>query len=128
MHFEHAAMNVPDPQAMAQWYVRNCGLRTVVATTTPPYVHFLADVTGRVIFELYANPKAVIPDYASQHPLVLHLAFAVEDVDKTKAHLLEAGATEFSDETQANGSRLVMLRDPWGVPLQLVKRTVPLGA
>lgn len=128
MHFEHAALNVPDPQAMAKWYVDNCGLRAVVATDAPPYMHFMADVTGRIVFELYANPKAPIPDYATQHPLVLHLAFAVEDIDANKARLLSAGATEISDETQANGNRLVMLRDPWGIPLQLVMRKVPLGA
>lgn len=128
MHFEHAAFNVPDPQAMAQWYVKHCGLRIIVATDEEPYMHFVADATGRIIFELYANPKAPIPDYASQHPLVLHLAFAVEDIGATKSALLNAGATEFSDETQPNGNRLVMLRDPWGIPLQLVSRKMPLGA
>ncbi len=127
MHFEHAALNVPDPKAMAKWYVDNCGLRVVVANDSPPYMHFMADVTGRIIFELYANPKAPIPDYLEQHPLVLHLAFAVENIGETKARLLSAGATEFSDETQANGNRLVMLRDPWGIPIQLTSRIVPLG-
>jgi predicted enzyme related to lactoylglutathione lyase len=91
-------------------------------------MHFLADATGRVLFELYANPLAPIPDYPSQHPLVLHLAFAVSDMEAAKARLLEAGATEFSDATQPDGGRLVMLRDPWGIALQLVQRGTPLGA
>jgi catechol 2,3-dioxygenase-like lactoylglutathione lyase family enzyme len=124
MHFEHAALNVPDPKAMAQWYSENCELRVANAATAPPY--FMADVTGRVILELYHNPKAPVPDYADQHPLVLHIAYAVDDIDATKTRLLNAGATLFSEETLGNGSVLVMLRDPWGVPLQLVKRGVPL--
>ena len=128
MVFEHVALNVPDSRAMAAWYTTHCGLRIVHAGGTPPYMHFVADSTGRVIMELYTNPKAPVPDYAAQHPLVLHIAFTVADTEATKARLLEAGATPFSDETLPNGSRLVMLRDPWGIPLQLVRRSKPLGA
>ena len=127
MHSEHAGFNVPDPVSMARWYVDNCDLRIVVANDTSPYMHFVADVTGRIVFELYANPLAPIPDYASQDPLVLHLAFAVNDMTATKERLLTAGATEVSDTTQPNGTRLAMLRDPWGIPLQLTSRSVPLG-
>ena len=128
MVFEHVALNVPDSRAMAAWYTTHCGLQVVHAGETPPYVRFVADSTGRVIMELYTNPKASVPDYAAQHPLVLHVAFAVSDIEATKARLLQAGATLFSDETLPDGSRLVMLRDPWGIPLQLVKRNKPLGA
>jgi len=128
MHFEHVGFNVPSPIAMAMWYVDNCDLRIVVANDTSPCMHFVADITGRIIFELYANPLAPIPDYASQDPLVLHLAFAVDDMTATKARLLAAGATEVSDVTQPSGTRLVMLRDPWGIPLQLTSRSVQLGA
>jgi len=128
MHFEHVAFNVPDPRAMAQWYVNNCGMRIVRSTDGPPYMRFLADATGRVIFELYANPKAPIPDYTAQDPLVLHAAFAVEDMTATKARLVAAGATPISDELLADGTRLVMLRDPWGCSLQLAQRGTPLGS
>lgn len=127
MHFEHAGFNVPDPAAMAKWYVDYCDLRIVVANDASPQMHFVADITGRIIFELYANPLAPIPDYANQDPLVLHLAFAVDDMTATKEKLLAAGATEVSDATLPNGTRLVMLRDPWGIALQLTARGVPLG-
>ncbi len=128
MHFEHVALNVPDPKAMAQWYVDHCAMRVIRYVDGPSQTHFVSDATGRVVFELYANAKAPIPDYARQDPLVLHVAFAVEDVATTKARLIGAGATEVSDEVLADGTRLVMLRDPWGVPLQLAQRGVPLGA
>lgn len=128
MYFEHVALNVPDPRAMARWYVDHCGLRVVVSEDTSPYMHFLADATGRIILELYANPAAPIPDYPNQPPLVLHVAYAVDDMEKTKGELLDAGATLVSEATSDDGTVLVMLRDPWGLPLQLAQRGVPLGA
>lgn len=126
MHFEHAALNVPDPKAMAEWYVIHCGAHLVSAKDDPPYTRFLSDSTGRVILEIYSNPEAPIPNYAAQHPLVLHIAFTVEAIDRDRDRLLDAGAELYAEETLDNGSRLVMLRDPWGVPLQLVKREVTL--
>lgn len=127
MYFEHAALNVPDPRAMAAWYIEHCGLHVVRSIDVPPYMHFLADATGRVILEIYANPKAPIPDYASQEPLMLHIAYAVEDAGKVKDALLAVGATLCSDTgTSEDSTRLVMLRDPWGIPLQLCQRGTPL--
>lgn len=126
MHFEHAALNVPDPKAMAAWYVMHCGAHLVSTQDGPPYTSFLADTTGRVILEIYANPEAPIPDYRTQHPLCLHIAFAVEDIDAERDRLIDAGAELYAEQELDNGSRLVMLRDPWGIPLQLVRRGVPL--
>jgi glyoxylase I family protein len=123
MKFEHAALNVPDAQAMAAWWIKHCGMR-YVREGGPPF--FLADASGRTILELYSNPAAPIPDYAAQHPLVLHIAFAVQDANATRDRLVAVGATSVSDVTHADGTQLVMLRDPWGVPLQLVKRETPL--
>jgi glyoxylase I family protein len=61
------------------------------------------------------------------HPLVLHIAFAVEDVDETRAKLIAAGATAEGEVTRPeNGDLLAFLRDPWGIPLQLASRGQPL--
>jgi glyoxylase I family protein len=123
MYFEHAALNVPDPRAMATWYVQHCGLHVVRSIDNSPYMRFLADATGRVIMEIYNNPIAPVPDYAQQHHLILHIAFAVDDAGKTMDSLLAAGATLISDSgLSAENTRLVMLRDPWGIALQLCQR------
>lgn len=127
MYFEHVAMNVPDPTAMADWYVRHCGLRSVQSKNDAPYTQFLADSTGRIMLEIYENSSAPIPDYASQDPLVLHIAFAVNGIESAKSHILGAGATLVSQQQMANGTVIVMLRDPWGLALQLVQRGAPLG-
>src|SRR4051812_45192108 len=123
---EHIAWNVADPASMAQWYVANLGMRILRNSTTAPHVHFLSDASGRGVIEIYNNADDAIPDYAAQHWLRFHLAFDAPDPDAARDALVAAGATFVSDQTMSDGSRLLMLRDPWGLPVQLCKRTQPL--
>jgi glyoxylase I family protein len=125
MKFEHFAINVPDVRAQARWYVENLGMTVARSREDAPYTHFLADETGRVIVELYSNPSAAMPDYTAQHPLVFHIAFVATDARAVRAKLEQAGAKLFVEETTPDGSLLVMMRDPWGVPLQFCQRTKP---
>jgi len=126
MKLEHVALNVSDPVAMASWYTRHLGLEIVRGQETAPYTHFLRDSGGNMMIEIYKNPPDQVPDYGKMNPLVLHVAFVTLDPDKDKARLLEAGATGVQDETLADGSRIVMLRDPWGLAIQLCKRAKPM--
>lgn len=125
MIFEHFALNVPQPAAHAQWYVQHLGFKIVRRRDDAPFTHFLADETGRTIFELYANTKVAIPDYSAAHPLSFHLAVVAADAAAESARLQKAGAKLFLEEPQPDGTILIMLRDPWNVPLQLCQRTVP---
>jgi catechol 2,3-dioxygenase-like lactoylglutathione lyase family enzyme len=122
MRFEHFALNVPDPAAMAAWYVRHLGMRVIRKMSRSPHTHFLADGTGRTVIEIYSNPAAPVPDYAAQDPLVLHWALASDDPEADARRLVEAGATRVKDEPLPDGSLLIMLRDPWSVPIQLCRR------
>ena len=122
MKFEHIAINVEDPVKMAQWYVDNCQLRAVIALNEPPYTHFLADSEGYTAIEIYNNPAAPIPDYFHQSHLVYHHAFVCDDLDQTKDRLIDAGASYVEEVNLPNKTRLIMLRDPWGIALQLVYR------
>jgi catechol 2,3-dioxygenase-like lactoylglutathione lyase family enzyme len=126
MKIEHVALNVSDPPEAAQWYVKHLGMRVVKGLDKAPFTHFLADQAGQMI-EIYSNPAAPVPDYRSMHPLVLHIAFMVEDMEGTRARLLSAGATAEGEISNLdNGDQLAMLRDPWGVAVQLAKRAQPL--
>ncbi|MBL9209275.1 MAG: VOC family protein [Opitutaceae bacterium] len=125
MKFEHFALNVPDPRAQAQWYVQQLGFVIARSRADAPFTHFLADETGRTIVELYANTSVALPDYAAMPPLNFHLAVVAGDAKAERARLERAGATLVREEPQPDGSVLVMMRDPWGVPLQLCQRTVP---
>ena len=126
MKFEHFAVNVGKPQAMSGWYEKNLGLKVVRKMDKPPYMTFLADDSGTIMLEIYNNPAAPVLDFKKLHPLMVHLAFVSEYPKADKERLLQAGAEEISDEILDDGSHLVMLRDPWGLSLQLCKRAVPM--
>lgn len=123
---EHVACNVPEPVEAAAWYVRHLGMRIARYTGGPTEIHFLADAAGASVIEFYRNPAAAVPDYAAMHPMQMHIAFLADDPDAAGAALVEAGAVLEDTTDLPDGSRLVMLRDPWGVPIQLVRRAVPL--
>lgn len=126
MKIEHFAVNVEEPLAMADWYVEQLDMKIVKQDKDPPYMTFLADDSGRVMIEVYKNPADQVPDYREMDPLIMHLAFVSEDPEADKQRLIKAGATEVSDDQLEDGSQLVMLRDPWGVSIQLCKRSVPM--
>lgn len=128
MKFEHFALNVPDPVRMADWYVQHLGMRIVLSLDKEPHTRFLSDQTGRVVMELYCSKAAPLPDHRNTHHMNFHCAFAVADPDRVKAGLLAAGATLVEEARPADGSQLYMLRDPWGVPLQICRRSHPFEA
>lgn len=125
MKLEHIAFNVADPVAVAAWYGEHCGLRVVRHLPEPSQTHFLAD-SGSTVIEIYHNPPDQVPDYGAMNPLLFHLALASEDPAADTRRLLAAGATLVDEIRPADGTHLVMLRDPWGLALQLCKRATPL--
>lgn len=126
MKIEHFAINVSNPVKMTDWYVEHIGLKVIKQEKVAPHTAFLADNGGRVMLEIYNNPPDGVPDYENMDPLIMHLALVSENLLKDKKRLMEAGASLLSDEKLEDGSHLVMLRDPWGFPLQLCKRAVPM--
>lgn len=127
LRLEHVAFNVADPVAVAAWYSANLGLKIRRAGTDPARTHFVATTDGVVLLELYCNPAAPVPAYAEKHFLELHLAFASHDPAGDGARLCAAGATVAEDfKTTPAGDSMIMLRDPFGLALQLVKRREPM--
>lgn len=128
MKLEHFALNVEDPLAMAAWYEEQLGMSIVRQMEEAPFTTFIADNSGRIMVEIYRNPANEVPNYRQMNPLLVHLAFVSENPDEDKNSLLAAGASLESDQKLADGSHLVMLRDPWGLALQLCKRGKPMLA
>jgi catechol 2,3-dioxygenase-like lactoylglutathione lyase family enzyme len=127
MKIEHTAYQVADPAGVARWYVEHLGMTLKRAHQERPFVHFVADEGDKVMLEFYNNPAVEVPDYRELHPLVFHMAFMTDDVAVTRARLLDAGATAEGDvAVNPLGDHLAMLRDPWGLPLQLVSRKAPM--
>ena len=123
MHIEHVAFALPDPAAAAAWYAEHLGFELVRASAASPFAHFLLAPGGGVMIEILHDADAGVPDYRQLLSLQGHLAFEVEDVDEDYRRLVAAGAAgEGAPALSPAGDRYAMLRDPWGVPLQLVTR------
>jgi catechol 2,3-dioxygenase-like lactoylglutathione lyase family enzyme len=126
MKIEHMAFNVSDPNAMGRWYVEHLGFTVKRRLVEPPYTHFLADDSGTVMIEIYRQ-DAPIPDYQGTHVMALHLAIVSHDVESDVQRLVAAGGTLDGDiQTFPTGDCYAMVRDPWGLTLQLVSRSEPM--
>lgn len=125
MKFEHYAINVPEPREMAQWYVEHLGFKIARQNPEPPYMHFLADEDGRIVVEIYNNPKGPIHDFKNMNPFSFHFALVSGDARADCERLTAAGASVAFEDALPDGSLLMMMRDPWGVPMQLCQRAKP---
>ena len=128
MKFEHFAINTTDARAATRWYVEHLGLRIARQMVAPPYTAFLADETGRVMIEIYTRTDAAVLNFPETNPLSFHIAFVSEDNDRMLVKLTAAGAVRGFEDVLPDGSRLQMMRDPWGVALQFCHRSKPFGA
>ena len=127
MKIEHAAYQVEDPVAASRWYADHLGLRVKREEAGAPHGRFLADDGDAVMLEFYHHPAVAQPDYHAIDPLVLHVAFRTDDVAATRDRLLAAGATAVGEIRRTEGGdELAMLRDPWGLAIQLVRRAAPM--
>ncbi len=127
IRLEHVAINVENPVSMAKWYSHHLGMKVVRKGPPPINMHFISDAGGNMMLEIYNNPPDAVPDYASMDPLLLHIAFMVDDVKVIREKLIAAGATAVGEvNITPAGDELAMLRDPWGVAIQFVKRAKPM--
>ena len=95
--------------------------------TRPRTARFLADDALASVLEIYASPLPV-PDYRAMDPALLHVAFASADVAADRERLISAGATPVAEVVRTDaGDTFAMLRDPWGLALQLACRARPLA-
>lgn len=127
MKIEHIGYQVHDPAAVAEWYVLHLGFSIRRAADHPVPVRFMADCEGQVMLEIYHNPAVTVPEYAAMDPLLFHIAFACEDLPGTITRLTQAGATIHSGpETTPHRDQIAILRDPWGLAIQLANRATPM--
>lgn len=127
MNIEHVALQVPEPVAMAEWYVQHLGCSVARSGGEPSFVRFLMDGSGSAMIEIYRNPRAPVPDYCSMDPMLIHVAFLSDDLAADRDRLVAAGASIAEDlVTTPAGDEVLILRDPWGIALQLIKRAIPM--
>lgn len=126
MKIEHFALNVTDPNAAGRWYVEHLGFTVKRRLVEPPYTHFLADDSATVMIEIYRQDAPTL-DFPNTHVMAMHLALVSQDVAADVERLAKAGGKlEGEITTFPNGDCYAMVRDPWGVTLQLVSRSEPM--
>jgi glyoxylase I family protein len=127
LRIEHIAFEVPEPVAFAAWYVEHLGCTVVRAYPEEPFAHFVRLPGDGVMLEVYRAASARDSEDAARHPLTLHVAFAVDELETTCEALLAAGAQLSGEPIHTlDGDDLIMLRDPWGLPIQLARRSEPM--
>ena len=119
---EHFALDVADPDATAAWWCENLGFTVTKKKDDAAHTIFIVDASGRMALEVYrAQTQPVAPDYAAMDPLTLHFGFTSKDVDADIERLTKAGATLVVHE-KAPGFDGAMMKDPFGIAIQFVKR------
>lgn len=123
---EHIALDVAAPETTAKWWCENLEFRIAAKLPAPPYAIFIVNSSGNFAMELYRDQNTPdAPDYSKMSPDKMHIAFVSDDLEGDIRRLVTAGAKLVS-RVKNSGNELVMLRDPSGLPIQLVKRTTPL--
>jgi len=124
---EHLGFNVSDPNAVAEWYVQNLGMKIIRKDNNSPFVTFIADKGKHVIMEFYNKDKFPKIDFNKINYMSFHFAFMVDSIEVSKSKLISNGAKVMEDiSALPSGDKVLMMRDPWGMPLQLVKRVNPM--
>jgi len=117
---EHIAIEVEDPAQMVDWWVKNLGFRITLRREKGST--FIVDGSGRLAFEVYGpQPGHAAPDYRKMSFMSLHFGFVSTDVAADERRLVAAGATVVVREN-APGLEGFVARDPWGIPIQFLKR------
>jgi uncharacterized glyoxalase superfamily protein PhnB len=123
IRFEHLALNVLDPVKVAKWYEENLGLKIVRQGGELTYTTFISDQGGNMMFEFFYNKDYPVQDFSKWDCTSIHMAFICEDVKAIKEKLMSNGATVGIDYKKTDsGDEVLTLRDPWGFPIQFVKR------
>jgi catechol 2,3-dioxygenase-like lactoylglutathione lyase family enzyme len=121
---EHIGIAVSDPIKMANWYREILGFEIkFAAEDSEKAVAFVTDADNKAMVELGKIPDVPALRDQIKHHLQFHIALESEDPYKEVDYLVENGAKFIEKCPVARpGDSLVVLEDPWGNCIQLVKR------
>ena len=117
MKIEHVAIDVPDPEAFKAWWCENLGFRL---SSNPGFIMDDTGVTGLEVYRTGETPAA--PDYAAMNSMTFHVAFVSDDVKADVDRLVAAAAKLEQLKLDSPAFHMAILRDPWGVAIQLCRR------
>ena len=122
---EHIGIAVEKPIEMAKWYQETLGFNIKFsAQDEEKGVAFLTDCTDKVMLELGKIPNVSPLANRLNHHLQLHIALKSVDPDKDAEYLVSKGAAFIEKcPIRRPGENLIVVSDPWGNTIQLVKRS-----
>jgi len=128
MEVEHIGFRVSEPISMAKWYAENLGFQVKRQNGDDSSGGaFVLDNSGKVMLEIFADPKVKAFEPDSRNPLTVHLAFASENINQDIMQLEEAGAQFVEKNTnESTGDHIALMLDPWGNSLQIVQRKIKI--
>jgi len=123
---EHIGISVSNPTEMAKWYQDNLSCKILFMSENDNGDNagaFISDESDSTILELFKLPNIAPIKNELKNPLQLHVAFKSQNPDEDCKRLIKVGAT-FIEEclVKHEGEKLLLLKDPWGNIIQLVKR------
>ena len=127
IRMEHLEFNVLDTHKKAKWYEENLDMKVMREGGAPTFNMFISDPEHNMMMELNQNTDFPVLDFWKISHMATHFAFTVNDIQAVKKKLIAAGAKLVEDINKTPGGDLViMMRDPWGLPIQFVHRIDPM--
>jgi len=122
---EHIGIIVEQPVEMANWYKDVLGFNIKFAgQDSEKGVAFLTDANDKVMLEFGKIPDVIPLCNKTDHHLQLHIGIKSNDPEKESEYLISKGAIFVENCPITHpGDKLMVLRDPWGNSIQLVKRS-----
>ncbi len=118
MKLEHVAFDVPEPEKLIAWWCEHLGFRR-----STPGSAFIIDDSGTMGLEFYrSGDTPAKPDYRATHAMTMHVALVSDDVRADAERLAAAGGTIEKIKLDSSDFHMAIVRDPWGIPVQLCKR------
>ena len=118
MKLEHIAFDVAEPEKLIAWWCENLGFRR-----SEPGSAFILDDSGTAGIEIYRTgetPSA--PNYNQMNAMTMHIALVSDDVKADAERLVAAGGKLEKLTLENPAFHMAIVRDPWGVAIQLCKR------
>lgn len=121
---EHYGVAVANPIEMAEWYKKVLGFEIALSGgDNEKSVAFIRPSGESTMIELFNLPEVSELSGTITHHLQFHIAFSSDDPDIDTDYLIENGASFIEKcPNKMTGDYLVVVRDPWGNTIQLVKR------
>lgn len=117
---EHTAIASPNPEQLANWYVKHLGFHINFSYDG----NFFVKAPNGTILEIIPS-EGERAEQAMKSPGIRHLAIAVDDFDAASAELSASGVT-LQKPFEVKGNRLVFFTDCDGNLIHLIHRQKPL--